>query len=127
MFEFANRFAESALEFADLRRHQLRKAQQQRGGNTAARQVLNDFLQVGGSWISFGRAHDEVAFAIYVKVPSSPVFDPVGFDYLFDRGGQLGVSRYASWISKNPRKPAWLQISGQKCGDSWGGTLSRKM
>src|SRR6185436_10883246 len=90
---------ESALEFANLRRHQLRKAQQQRGGNTAARQVLNDFLEVGRSGISFGRAHDKVTFAIYVKVPSSPVFDPVGFDYLFDRGGQLAVSRYASLIS----------------------------
>ena len=108
IFEFANRFAESALKFAHLRRDQLGKAQQQRGRNTAARQVLNDFLQVGGSGISFGGAHDEVSFTIYVKVPSSPVFDPVGFDYLFDRGGQLAVSRYAPLISIKSSETVWF-------------------
>src|SRR5262249_15016757 len=102
VFEFADRFAESSLQFSHLRRHQLWKPEQKWRGDPSPRQVFDDFLDVRRAWIAFAGSHHEITFAIYVRVSCAPVFDPVGFDCLFDRGGQLAVSRNAFLISIKP-------------------------
>src|SRR5712692_2635770 len=110
--EFADRFAESALQLAHLRGHQLRKAKQHGRGDSAAGEVLDNLAHVGRARIALGGSHDQVAFAINVKVACSPVLDAVSFDGLFDRGGQLGVSWLVSRSVSPQRQPAgWLLVA----------------
>jgi hypothetical protein len=47
IFEFTYRSAESALEFSYLGGDQLRKPQQEWRGYAAARQILDDFFEIG--------------------------------------------------------------------------------
>src|SRR5258708_1377745 len=93
----ADRLAESALQLAHLRGYQLRKSQQDGGGDSALGQVLNNLSHVGGARVALAGPHDQISFAINVKVTCAPILDAVSFDCLFDRGGQLP----ASWRLSN--------------------------
>ena len=93
VFEFADRFFECGLQFADLAEQQLRKTQQNGRVYAAFLEVFDDLVNVGGEIFVFRCANYEIALSVDAEIIRTPILDAICLDCLLCDCAQLTLLR----------------------------------
>ena len=91
--------------------------------DATTRKIIYDLFQVGCATIILRRVNDQIAFAVYVEVPGSPIFYAISFERVFNSRGHvsavscLSLVLMRAWIFASeaqlplnpwPRQPKYL-------------------